>query len=118
VALLAKVPRRGLWVVTEVDGAFVTYDRLLDRLNAIYVRVRVPRPPMPLHCLRHTCGTAMARKVPLPVLRDLMGHSDIQTTLRYVDVGEADKRQAIATVFGLGSQRAANQTEERIECRD
>ena len=42
----------------------------------------------------------MARKVPLPVLRDLLGHSEIETTMRYVDVSEADKREAIATGFG------------------
>ena len=29
-----------------------------------------------------------------------MGHADVQTTLRYVDVGEDQKRDAIATVFG------------------
>jgi hypothetical protein len=34
------------------------------------------------------------------VLRDLMGHEDISTTMPYVDVGEADKRDAIALVFG------------------
>ena len=50
------------------------------------------RPPKALHCLRHTFGTVMARKVPLPVLQKLMGHSDVQTTLRYVDVNEDDKR--------------------------
>ena len=42
----------------------------------------------------------MARKVPLPVLRDLMGHTDISTTMRYIDVGEDDKRNAVAAVFG------------------
>ena len=42
----------------------------------------------------------MARKVQLPVLQKLMGHSDVQTTLRYVDVNEDDKRDAIAAVFG------------------
>lgn len=48
--------------------------------------------------------------MPLPVLRDLMGHAEIGTTLRYVDVGEDQKRDAIAKVFGLGSQRAASST--------
>ena len=42
----------------------------------------------------------MARRVPLPVLRELMGHADIETTMRYVDVAEDDKREAIALVFG------------------
>ena len=58
--------------------------------------------------MRHTFGTVMAKRVPLPVLRDLMGHSDVQTTLRYIDVGEDQKRDAIALVFGRGSHAAAN----------
>jgi len=57
---------------------------------------------MPFHCVRHSHGTVMARKVPLPVLRDLMGHSEIETTMRYVDVSEGDKRDAIEAVFGDG----------------
>ena len=40
-----------------------------------------------------------------------MGHSDVQTTLRYIDVGEDQKRDAIAAVFGRGSHVAANETE-------
>jgi hypothetical protein len=31
-----------------------------------------------------------------------MGHADVKTTLRYVDVDEAAKRDAIAAVFGSG----------------
>jgi hypothetical protein len=42
----------------------------------------------------------MARRVPLGVLQKLMGHADVATTMRYVDVSEDDKRDAIATVFG------------------
>lgn len=110
-AVVAKLPKRGLWVIAEPDGSFVTYDRLIERVNILYVRAGVPRPPKPLHCLRHTFGTEMAKRVQLSVLRELMGHADIKTTLRYVDVGEDQKRAAIAEVFGSGSRRAANQIE-------
>jgi integrase len=105
---LEQLSRSGLWVVAEVDGSYVTYDRLSETINALYQRAEVKRPPKPVHCLRHTFGTVMAKSVPLPVLRDLMGHSDVQTTLRYIDVGEDQKRDAIAAVFGRGSQVAAN----------
>lgn len=71
-------------------------------MNAIYELANVQRPPKPLHCLRHTFGTVMAKRVPLPVLQKLMGHADVKTTLRYVDVDEAAKREAIAAVFGSG----------------
>jgi integrase len=62
------------------------------------------------HEVRHTFGTVMARKVPLPVLQKLMGHEDIDTTVRYIDTNEDDKVDAIAAVFGrsepLGNGRA------------
>lgn len=100
VASLASLPRRGLWVVAEADGSPITYDQMIDAVHAVYARAKVARPPKALHCLRHTFGTATARKVPLPVLQKLMGHSDVQTTLRYIDVNEDDKREANALVFG------------------
>lgn len=40
------------------------------------------------HIGRETFGTYMASKVPLPVLRNLLQHSDIKTTMRYVHLNE------------------------------
>jgi hypothetical protein len=43
------------------------------------------------------------------VLRELMGHEDISTTMRYVDIiNEADKREAIAAVFGCAAAVQSN----------
>ena len=103
VAALAKLPKRGLWVIAADDGGIIDYDRaggLLAALAALYALAGVPRPPKPIHCLRHTFGTVMARRVPLGVLQKLMGHSEVSTTMRYVDVSEDDKRDAIVAVFG------------------
>jgi integrase len=72
-AVLQDLPRRGLWVIPDADGSFVTYDVLSAAINAIYELANVRRPPKPLHCLRHTFGTVMAKRVPLPVLQKLMG---------------------------------------------
>jgi integrase len=112
-AVLQDLPRRGLWVITDADGSFVTYDVLSAAINAIYELANVQRPPKPLHCLRHTFGTVMAKRVPLPVLQKLMGHADVKTTLRYVDVDEAAKRDAIAAVFGAGVAATWQQEPER-----
>jgi hypothetical protein len=54
----------------------------------------------------------MARRVPLGVLQKLMGHADVATTMRYVDVSEDDKRDAIATVFGAFGRQVGVKTDE------
>ncbi len=42
-----------------------------------------------IHCLRHSFGTYLAAKgVPLHNLRELMGHKDVKTTMRYAHVLE------------------------------
>ena len=78
-----------------------------EEICGLYDRAGVTRPPKPTHCLRHTFGTVMSRMVPLPVLQKLMGHADVQTTMRYVDINEDDKRDAIAAVFGGGGDGVA-----------
>lgn len=100
---LATLPRRSEWIVSKRDGNVIDYRDLKRTISALYQRANVVRPRMILHCLRHTFGTVMARKVPLPVLKQLMGHADVQTTMRYIDVNEKDKREAIALVFGKGA---------------
>jgi len=52
--------------------------------------------PFGLYDFRHTFGsrTAMAG-VDLPTLKELMGHSDISTTMRYVHPTPEHKREAV-----------------------
>ena len=60
------------------------------------------------HKFRHFFGTEMARAgVPLPVLKNMMGHSNIQITLQYIQLARAD----ISTEY----DRAANQLKSRYE---
>ena len=82
------------------DGGALCYSIVNKTIGKLYDRAGVKRPPDVLHCLRHTFGTVMARKVPLGVLQKLMGHEEVSTTMKYVDVAESDKREAIALVFG------------------
>jgi integrase len=77
---------------------------MIEAVHALYERAGVTKPGMLIHSLRHTFGTEMAKRVPLPVLKELMGHSDIATTMRYVDVSDEQKRDAIALVFGAFGQ--------------
>ena len=54
------------------------------------------RPPFRLYDLRHTFGSRMAMAgVDLPTLKELMGHSTITTTMRYVHPTPEHKRAAV-----------------------
>jgi site-specific recombinase XerD len=49
------------------------------------------------HDLRHTFGTRLAdRGADVVKIKELMGHADIQTTMRYTHVTDVGKREAIA----------------------
>lgn len=101
VAALEELPRRRIWIVSRLDdGGMLGYWALLEAV--LYKRARVTIPvsengrTMPWHSLRHTFGTeCAARGVPLPTIKELMGHADIQTMMRYVTVGEAQLDTAI-----------------------
>jgi integrase len=104
---LQQLPKRGLWVLCGADGAPLPYREMLDTLHRIYQRAGVAVPvsedgtTMPWHSLRHTFGTECAKRGgPIPTLRDLMGHTDVKTTLRYVTVTSEDRCIAIQRAFG------------------
>jgi len=49
-----------------------------------------------IHDLRHTFGTRAADAgVPLPAIRDVMGHKSTKTTERYTHATDAGKRRAV-----------------------
>lgn len=113
---LAKQPRYGLWVMADATGRAMTYDQALAAINALYTSAGVTVPvsetgvTMPWHSLRHTFGTELAaRGVPIPVIKELMGHADIKTTMRYVTVTGAQLDSAIDLAFGqpVGNKGAA-----------
>jgi integrase len=104
---LAKLPRLGPWVVSKLDGEILGYWTMLEAVRKLYGRSGVTIPisetgeTMPWHSVRHTFGTeCAARGVPLPTLKELMGHVDVKTTTRYVTVTDAQKDAAIERAFG------------------
>lgn len=53
----------------------------------------VYRNKYPFHSLRHNCGTNLKRLgMPLEFIKDFLGHSNIQTTLVYIDLVKDDLR--------------------------
>jgi integrase len=56
--------------------------------------------PMTFHDLRHTFGTIAVRVFPLTDVQAILGHSDIQTTMRYVhSVPRTDAARILAQAF-------------------
>jgi len=99
------------------DGEPMNYERMLEGINALYELAGVAVPvsesgvTMPWHSLRHTFGTeCAARGVPVPVIKELMGHASIATTMRYVTVTGDQLDAAIRQAFG---QRVGNAPAEK-----
>lgn len=62
-------------------------------------RANLP-PDLVFHSTRHTYGTRLAAVISIAILKELMGHSNIQTTMRYVHVSGQQGRSCIDDVFG------------------
>ncbi len=78
-AWVSKIPRLDAGGL-DSSGTLVPFDR--SRIHP--------------HAFRHTYAQTLADQgVPAPVLRDLMDHYSIDTTLGYYSVGEAKKRAAM-----------------------
>ena len=65
-----------------------------------------------VHMLRHTCASRMVQKgVPLPVVQQWLGHSNVMTTMRYAHLAPDSLRQglvALEKVSTVPSLRVVN----------
>lgn len=72
------------------DGNELVFPKLPEskinrQLKAIAVHAEIEKN-VTFHMGRHTFGTIMASKIPLPIVQSLMQHSDIKTTMIYVNL--------------------------------
>ena len=59
------------------------------------------------HVLRHTFGSHLAQRGASPkVIQELMGRSDIATTMRYMHLAPSHHREAVALLDAAPGQRA------------
>jgi integrase len=66
-------------------------------------------PPIRFHDIRHTFGTrAVDGGAPLSAVKEVMGHADIRTTMRYVHATEEGKRKAVEAVAKANANRPAS----------
>jgi integrase len=52
-----------------------------------------------VHCLRKSCGQNWADHLPIHVVKELMGHSDISTTQKFYNQVEKYQRKQAAKVI-------------------
>jgi integrase len=102
-AALAELERTGPWLIGRSGGSDkpLGYDTMREAIRRTYERAAVETPPKPWHCLRHSFGTQLANAgVPIHVIKELMGHRSIETTLRYMHTDRQAKRDAISALRG------------------
>lgn len=85
---LARLGQRNEFVAPD---DYVFCNRLGRRLDPSAIRRRYKRAaraadlrPVTLHGLRHAAGSVLARTLPLVTVRDILGHSELRTTNRYL----------------------------------
>jgi integrase len=92
--VLCKRKRDAGYVFLDAGGQPFNHKRLVTRLARVCRRAGVRR--VTWHVLRHTFASHLAiRGVPLHVVQQLLGHTDISTTLRYAHVAPSALRTAV-----------------------
>ena len=62
--------------------------------------------PVTFHQLRHTFATMVAEQMPLPAVKELLGHADITTTARYAHADSATAARDPRARLSFGGQGA------------
>lgn len=91
---LYRRKRKNGYVFLDSDGEPFDYHRVGRRLNKVCEKAGMRK--IGWHTLRHTFASHLAmRGVPLPTVQELLGHSNITTTMRYAHVAPSSLRTAI-----------------------
>jgi integrase len=84
------------------DNSFLIQARYVKRLHKLCKDLRFRR--IGWHVLRHTFASHLAQKgISLKAIQELLGHSDIKTTMRYAHLSPRELRQAV-DVLSFGQQ--------------
>ncbi len=93
--ILKKVPRTSTWVFPSGNGNRLGRNEMLRRLKTVADRAGVEHAT--LHKFRHTYATRLLENgCDIVTVQHLLGHSDLDTTRRYLSPDEDLKRQAVS----------------------
>jgi len=82
-------------VLTKDDGTGIDWDWAREKMRTAQRRAGM-KPDGKLHKLRHTFGARLAMSgAPAMTIKELMGHADLTTTMRYMHLTPAHKEAAI-----------------------
>lgn len=70
----------------------------LGRRLKVLLRIAGIKKDVTFHSGRHTFGSIMATRIPLPLLQELMQHTDIQTTMMYVKLDRQEVSSSLKSV--------------------
>jgi integrase len=92
----------------------------LKKAHERVIKDNFPDDPFTIYTFRHTYGTRHSQAgTELPVLAELMGHSNIQTTMIYVHAARKQKIEATARLQAyVEAARKAKQLKEEREAED
>ncbi len=101
VQVLKLLPRRSERVFVRQRGTPYTAHALSVRFKEYARLARLPEE-IHLHSLRHTAASIMVqRNVPLPYIRDILGHTSITTTMIYAHTAVDHLRRSVRTIDPL-----------------
>lgn len=88
----------------------VPYSDLKKGFKAALRRAGITRP-FSVKDLRHTCATWLRMKgVDISHIKDILGHRNIQTTMRYAHIGKADLARSVQVLDTLWTPEASVDT--------
>ena len=79
---IVKYSNDDVFLFTKEDGLSVVHPSFVnDRLNVILKKLDIPKRGV--HAIRHTFASIMINKLPLAEVSNILGHSQISTTLNF-----------------------------------
>lgn len=110
--VLSNLPRESHFVFADKKGNALNGNQLREELIRIAKNAGIYDLTM-IHSLRHTFGSHLAQKVDLPSVQKLMGHSKIETTLRYIHQTPEHLHEAVEKLnFEQGKTKEVKNDEE------
>lgn len=94
VKILKNFPRTSTWVYPGRNGEPLGRNKLLRRLKGVAARAGFKHAT--LHKFRHTYATRLLEKgADIVTIQHLLGHSDLETTRKYLSPADTLKRLAV-----------------------